>query len=171
MMTDQKSNGIPNRGAFSSNGTRNRVQLVKPNQVNNVGRTAPNFNPVQPRAQTAAPSAPAPEAASATFTSPPVPTAVPAPSGAQAAAGLQQRLSTQLPTTPSPASLPSTPPSGSDLPDQGLLSTNPAAGATPSPAPAVSQQLEQARAAIRGMTPQEIGALLDELASGSLRGV
>jgi hypothetical protein len=31
--------------------------------------------------------------------------------------------------------------------------------------------MEQARSAIRGLTPTQIGELLDELASGSLRGI
>ena len=63
MITDQKQTGVPNRGAFSTP-TRQRTQLVKPNQVNNIGRSAnidsrggpagtfrnaaPQFNPLRP---------------------------------------------------------------------------------------------------------------------------
>lgn len=66
MITDQKQTGVPNRGAFSTP-TRQRAQFVKPNQVNNIGRsgadqgrhgpagtmqnTLPQMNPLRPANQ------------------------------------------------------------------------------------------------------------------------
>ena len=147
MITDQKQTGVPNRGAFSTP-TRQRTQLVKPNQVNNIGRSAnidsrggpagtfrnaaPQFNPLRP---------------------------------ANAAAQVVQRpqVQRQTPAQPVSAQAPAAEPS---LP---LTQTN--TPATPQVPVSTRSYDADARSAISKMSRAEISSLLDAIATGTLRGI
>ena len=163
MITDQKQTGVPNRGAFSTP-TRQRTQLVKPNQVNNIGRSAnidsrggtagtfrnaaPQFNPLRP-ANAAAQVAQRPQVQRQT---------APSPSPVQAAP-----VQRQTPAEPVSAQAPAVEPS---LP---LTQTN--TPATPQvPVSPISYEAD-ARSAISKMSRAEISSLLDAIATGTLRGI
>lgn len=163
MITDQKQTGVPNRGAFSTP-TRQRTQLVKPNQVNNIGRSAnidsrggpagtfrnaaPQFNPLRP-ANAAAQVAQRPQVQRQT---------APSPSPVQAAP-----VQRQTPAEPVSAQAPAAEPS---LP---LTQTN--TPATPQvPVSTISYEAD-ARSAISKMSRAEISSLLDAIATGTLRGI
>ena len=163
MITDQKQTGVPNRGAFSTP-TRQRTQLVKPNQVNNIGRSAnidsrggpagtfrnaaPQFNPLRP-ANAAAQVAQRPQVQRQT---------APSPSSVQAA-----HVQRQTPVQPVSAQAPAAEPS---LP---LTQTN--TPATPQvPVSTISYEAD-ARSAISKMSRAEISSLLDAIATGTLRGI
>lgn len=179
MITDKKTTGIPNRGAFSMSqggapdGTRGRLQLIKPNQVNNVGRSGPNKinTTALGGTSTLGPSAAAPAVSRAPMSNPvrprtqmvtPSPTAPAAPSPIPSAPSYANGVITSTPTTPA------APTRAAGL-DGG--SVEPEVPSAPITAPAPPTEMEQARSAIRGLTPTQIGELLDELASGSLRGI
>ena len=163
MITDQKQTGVPNRGAFSTP-TRQRTQLVKPNQVNNIGRSAnidsrggpagtfrnaaPQFNPLRP-ANAAAQVVQRPQVQRQT---------APSPSPVQAAP-----VQRQTPVEPVSAQAPAAEPS---LP---LTQTN--TPATPQvPVSPISYEAD-ARSAISKMSRAEISSLLDAIATGTLRGI
>lgn len=163
MITDQKQTGVPNRGAFSTP-TRQRTQLVKPNQVNNIGRSAnidsrggpagtfrnaaPQFNPLRP-ANAAAQVVQRPQVQRQT---------APSPSPVQAAP-----VQRQTPAEPVSAQAPAAEPS---LP---LTQTN--TPATPQvPVSPISYEAD-ARSAISKMSRAEISSLLDAIATGTLRGI
>lgn len=163
MITDQKQTGVPNRGAFSTP-TRQRTQLVKPNQVNNIGRSAnidsrggpagtfrnaaPQFNPLRP-ANAAAQVVQRPQVQRQT---------APSPSPVQAAP-----VQRQTPAEPVSAQAPAAEPS---LP---LTQTN--TSATPQvPVSPISYEAD-ARSAISKMSRAEISSLLDAIATGTLRGI
>ena len=163
MITDQKQTGVPNRGAFSTP-TRQRTQLVKPNQVNNIGRSAnidsrggpagtfrnaaPQFNPLRP-ANAAAQVAQRPQVQRQT---------APSPSPVQEAP-----VQRQTPAEPVSAQAPAAEPS---LP---LTQTN--TPATPQvPVSPISYEAD-ARSAISKMSRAEISSLLDAIATGTLRGI
>ena len=167
MITDQKQTGVPNRGAFSTP-TRQRTQLVKPNQVNNIGRSAnidsrggpagtfrnaaPQFNPLRP-ANAAAQVAQRPQVQRQTAPSP-----SPSPSPAQAAP-VQRQTPAQPVSAQAPAAEPSLP----------LTQTN--TPATPQvPVSPISYEAD-ARSAISKMSRAEISSLLDAIATGTLRGI
>lgn len=167
MITDQKQTGVPNRGAFSTP-TRQRTQLVKPNQVNNIGRSAnidsrggpagtfrnaaPQFNPLRP-ANAAAQVVQRPQVQRQTAPSP-------SPSPAPVQAAPVQR---QTPAEPVSAQAPVAEPS---LP---LTQTN--TPATPQvPVSPISYEAD-ARSAISKMSRAEISSLLDAIATGTLRGI
>ena len=163
MITDQKQTGVPNRGAFSTP-TRQRTQLVKPNQVNNIGRSAnidsrggpagtfrnaaPQFNPLRP---------------------------------ANAAAQVVQRPQVQRQTAPSPSPVQEAPVQR-QTPAQPVSEQAPAAEpylpltqantlATPQvPVSPISYEAD-ARSAISKMSRAEISSLLDAIATGTLRGI
>lgn len=163
MITDQKQTGVPNRGAFSTP-TRQRTQLVKPNQVNNIGRSAnidsrggpagtfrnaaPQFNPLRP-ANAAAQVVQRPQVQRQT---------APSPSPVQAAP-----VQRQTPAEPVSAQAPAAEPS---LP---LTQTN--TPATPQvPVSPISYEAD-ARSAISKMSRAEISSLLDAIATGTLKGI
>lgn len=163
MITDQKQTGVPNRGAFSTP-TRQRTQLVKPNQVNNIGRSAnidsrggpagtfrnaaPQFNPLRP-ANAAAQVAQHPQVQRQT---------APSPSPVQAAP-VQRQTPAQPVSAQAPAAEPSLP----------LTQTN--TPATPQvPVSPISYDAD-ARSAISKMSRAEISSLLDAIATGTLRGI
>ena len=163
MITDQKQTGVPNRGAFSTP-TRQRTQLVKPNQVNNIGRSAnidsrggpagtfrnaaPQFNPLRP-ANAAAQVAQRPQVQRQT---------APSPSPVQAAP-VQRQTPVQPVSAQAPAAEPSLP----------LTQTN--TPATPQvPVSTISYEAD-ARSAISKMSRAEISSLLDAIATGTLRGI
>lgn len=163
MITDQKQTGVPNRGAFSTP-TRQRTQLVKPNQVNNIGRSAnidsrggpagtfrnaaPQFNPLRP-ANAAAQVAQRPQVQRQT---------APSPSPVQAAP-VQRQTPAQPVSAQAPAAEPSLP----------LTQTN--TPATPQvPVSPISYEAD-ARSAISKMSRAEISSLLDAIATGTLRGI
>lgn len=163
MITDQKQTGVPNRGAFSTP-TRQRTQLVKPNQVNNIGRSAnidsrggpagtfrnaaPQFNPLRP-ANAAAQVVQRPQVQRQT---------APSPSPVQA-----EPVQRQTPAQPVSAQAPAAEPS---LP---LTQTN--TPATPQvPVSPISYEAD-ARSAISKMSRAEISSLLDAIATGTLRGI
>lgn len=163
MITDQKQTGVPNRGAFSTP-TRQRTQLVKPNQVNNIGRSAnidsrggpagtfrnaaPQFNPLRP-ANAAAQVVQRPQVQRQT---------APSPSTVQEAP-----VQRQTPAEPVSAQAPAAEPS---LP---LTQTN--TPATPQvPVSPISYEAD-ARSAISKMSRAEISSLLDAIATGTLRGI
>lgn len=163
MITDQKQTGVPNRGAFSTP-TRQRTQLVKPNQVNNIGRSAnidsrggpagtfrnaaPQFNPLRP-ANAAAQVVQRPQVQRQT---------APSPSPVQAAP-VQRQTPVQPVSAQAPAAEPSLP----------LTQTN--TPATPQvPVSTISYEAD-ARSAISKMSRAEISSLLDAIATGTLRGV
>lgn len=163
MITDQKQTGVPNRGAFSTP-TRQRTQLVKPNQVNNIGRSAnidsrggpagtfrnaaPQFNPLRP-ANAAAQVVQRPQVQRQT---------APSPSPVQEAP-----VQRQTPAEPVSAQAPAAEPS---LP---LTQTN--TPATPQvPVSTISYEAD-ARSAISKMSRAEISSLLDAIATGTLRGI
>lgn len=163
MITDQKQTGVPNRGAFSTP-TRQRTQLVKPNQVNNIGRSAnidsrggpagtfrnaaPQFNPLRP-ANAAAQVAQRPQVQRQT---------APSPSPVQAAP-----VQRQTPAQPVSAQAPAVEPS---LP---LTQTN--TPATPQVPVSTRSYDADARSAISKMSRAEISSLLDAIATGTLRGI
>ena len=163
MITDQKQTGVPNRGAFSTP-TRQRTQLVKPNQVNNIGRSAnidsrggpagtfrnaaPQFNPLRP-ANAAAQVAQRPQVQRQT-----------APSHSPVQAAPVQR---QTPAQPVSAQAPAAEPS---LP---LTQTN--TPATPQVPVSTRSYDADARSAISKMSRAEISSLLDAIATGTLRGI
>lgn len=166
MITDQKQTGVPNRGAFSTP-TRQRTQLVKPNQVNNIGRSAnidsrggpagtfrnaaPQFNPLRP-ANAAAQVAQRPQVQRQT---------APSPSPVQAAP-----VQRQTPAEPVSAQAPAAEPS---LPSLPLTQANTLA--TPQvPVSPISYEAD-ARSAISKMSRAEISSLLDAIATGTLRGI
>lgn len=167
MITDQKQTGVPNRGAFSTP-TRQRTQLVKPNQVNNIGRSAnidsrggpagtfrnaaPQFNPLRP-ANAAAQVAQRPQVQRQTAPSP-------SPSPAPVQAAPVQR---QTPAEPVSAQAPAAEPS---LP---LTQTN--TPATPQVPVSTRSYDADARSAISKMSRAEISSLLDAIATGTLRGI
>ena len=163
MITDQKQTGVPNRGAFSTP-TRQRTQLVKPNQVNNIGRSAnidsrggpagtfrnaaPQFNPLRP-ANAAAQVVQRPQVQRQT---------APSPSPVQ-----EEPVQMQTPAQPVSAQAPAAEPS---LP---LTQTN--TPATPQvPVSPISYEAD-ARSAISKMSRAEISSLLDAIATGTLRGI
>lgn len=163
MITDQKQTGVPNRGAFSTP-TRQRTQLVKPNQVNNIGRSAnidsrggpagtfrnaaPQFNPLRP-ANAAAQVVQRPQVQRQT---------APSPSPVQAAP-VQRQTPAQPVSEQAPAAEPSLP----------LTQTN--TPATPQvPVSTISYEAD-ARSAISKMSRAEISSLLDAIATGTLRGI
>lgn len=163
MITDQKQTGVPNRGAFSTP-TRQRTQLVKPNQVNNIGRSAnidsrggpagtfrnaaPQFNPLRP-ANAAAQVVQRPQVQRQT---------APSPSPVQAAP-----VQRQTPAEPVSAQAPAAEPS---LP---LTQTN--TPATPQVPVSTRSYDADARSAISKMSRAEISSLLDAIATGTLRGI
>ena len=163
MITDQKQTGVPNRGAFSTP-TRQRTQLVKPNQVNNIGRSAnidsrggpagtfrnaaPQFNPLRP-ANAAAQVVQRPQVQRQT---------APSPSPVQAAP-----VQRQTPVEPVSAQAPAAEPS---LP---LTQTN--TPATPQVPVSTRSYDADARSAISKMSRAEISSLLDAIATGTLRGI
>lgn len=163
MITDQKQTGVPNRGAFSTP-TRQRTQLVKPNQVNNIGRSAnidsrggpagtfrnaaPQFNPLRP-ANAAAQVVQRPQVQRQT---------APSPSPVQAAP-----VQRQTPAEPVSAQAPAAEPS---LP---LTQTN--TPATPQVPVSTRSYEADARSAISKMSRAEISSLLDAIATGTLRGI
>ena len=163
MITDQKQTGVPNRGAFSTP-TRQRTQLVKPNQVNNIGRSAnidsrggpagtfrnaaPQFNPLRP-ANAAAQVAQRPQVQRQT---------APSPSPVQEAP-----VQRQTPAQPVSAQAPAVEPS---LP---LTQTN--TPATPQVPVSTRSYDADARSAISKMSRAEISSLLDAIATGTLRGI
>lgn len=166
MITDQKQTGVPNRGAFSTP-TRQRTQLVKPNQVNNIGRSAnidsrggpagtfrnaaPQFNPLRP-ANAAAQVVQRPQVQRQT---------APSPSPVQAAP-----VQRQTPAQPVSAQAPAVEPS---LPSLPLTQANTLA--TPQvPVSPISYEAD-ARSAISKMSRAEISSLLDAIATGTLRGI
>lgn len=163
MITDQKQTGVPNRGAFSTP-TRQRTQLVKPNQVNNIGRSAnidsrggpagtfrnaaPQFNPLRP-ANAAAQVVQRPQVQRQT---------APSPSPVQEAP-VQRQTPAQPVSAQAPAAEPSLP----------LTQTN--TPATPQvPVSTISYEAD-ARSAISKMSRAEISSLLDAIATGTLRGI
>ena len=163
MITDQKQTGVPNRGAFSTP-TRQRTQLVKPNQVNNIGRSAnidsrggpagtfrnaaPQFNPLRP---------------------------------ANAAAQVVQRPQVQRQTAPSPSPVQATPvqrqtpaqPVSAQAPaaEPSLTLTQTNTPATPQVPVSTRSYDADARSAISKMSRAEISSLLDAIATGTLRGI
>ena len=163
MITDQKQTGVPNRGAFSTP-TRQRTQLVKPNQVNNIGRSAnidsrggpagtfrnaaPQFNPLRP-ANAAAQVAQRPQVQRQT---------APSPSTVQAAP-VQRQTPAQPVSAQAPAAEPSLP----------LTQTN--TPATPQAPVSTRSYDADARSAISKMSRAEISSLLDAIATGTLRGI
>ena len=163
MITDQKQTGVPNRGAFSTP-TRQRTQLVKPNQVNNIGRSAnidsrggpagtfrnaaPQFNPLRP-ANAAAQVAQRPQVQRQT---------APSPSPVQAAP-VQRQTPAQPVSEQAPAAEPSLP----------LTQTN--TPATPQVPVSTRSYDADARSAISKMSRAEISSLLDAIATGTLRGI
>ena len=163
MITDQKQTGVPNRGAFSTP-TRQRTQLVKPNQVNNIGRSAnidsrggpagtfrnaaPQFNPLRP-ANAAAQVAQRPQVQRQT---------APSPSPVQ-----EEPVQRQTPAQPVSAQAPAAEPS---LP---LTQTN--TPATPQVPVSTRSYDADARSAISKMSRAEISSLLDAIATGTLRGI
>lgn len=163
MITDQKQTGVPNRGAFSTP-TRQRTQLVKPNQVNNIGRSAnidsrggpagtfrnaaPQFNPLRP-ANAAAQVVQRPQVQRQT---------APSPSPVQEAP-----VQRQTPVEPVSAQAPAAEPS---LP---LTQTN--TPATPQVPVSTRSYDADARSAISKMSRAEISSLLDAIATGTLRGI
>lgn len=166
MITDQKQTGVPNRGAFSTP-TRQRTQLVKPNQVNNIGRSAnidsrggpagtfrnaaPQFNPLRP-ANAAAQVAQRPQVQRQT---------APSPSPVQEAP-----VQRQTPAQPVSAQAPAAEPS---LPSLPLTQTN--TPATPQVPVSTRSYDADARSAISKMSRAEISSLLDAIATGTLRGI
>ena len=163
MITDQKQTGVPNRGAFSTP-TRQRTQLVKPNQVNNIGRSAnidsrggpagtfrnaaPQFNPLRP-ANAAAQVAQRPQVQRQT---------APSPSPVQEAP-VQRQTPDQPVSAQAPAAEPSLP----------LTQTN--TPATPQVQVSTRSYDADARSAISKMSRAEISSLLDAIATGTLRGI
>lgn len=163
MITDQKQTGVPNRGAFSTP-TRQRTQLVKPNQVNNIGRSAnidsrggpagtfrnaaPQFNPLRP-ANAAAQVVQRPQVQRQT---------APSPSPVQAAP-VQRQTPAQSVSAQAPAAEPSLP----------LTQTN--TPATPQVPVSTRSYDADARSAISKMSRAEISSLLDAIATGTLRGI
>lgn len=163
MITDQKQTGVPNRGAFSTP-TRQRTQLVKPNQVNNIGRSAnidsrggpagtfrnaaPQFNPLRP-ANAAAQVAQRPQVQRQT---------APSPSPVQEAP-VQRQTPAQPVSAQAPAAEPSLP----------LTQTN--TPATPQVPVSTRSYDADARSAISKMSRAEISSLLDAIATGTLRGI
>ena len=163
MITDQKQTGVPNRGAFSTP-TRQRTQLVKPNQVNNIGRSAnidsrggpagtfrnaaPQFNPLRP-ANAAAQVVQRPQVQRQT---------APSPSPVQEAP-VQRQTPAQPVSAQAPAAEPSLPLTQTSTP------------ATPQvPVSTISYEAD-ARSAISKMSRAEISSLLDAIATGTLRGI
>ncbi len=163
MITDQKQTGVPNRGAFSTP-TRQRTQLVKPNQVNNIGRSAnidsrggpagtfrnaaPQFNPLRP-ANAAAQVVQRPQVQRQT---------APSPSPVQAAP-VQRQTPAQPVSAQAPAAEPSLPLTQTDTP------------ATPQVPVSTRSYDADARSAISKMSRAEISSLLDAIATGTLRGI
>lgn len=163
MITDQKQTGVPNRGAFSTP-TRQRTQLVKPNQVNNIGRSAnidsrggpagtfrnaaPQFNPLRP-ANAAAQVVQRPQVQRQT---------APSPSPVQAAP-----VQRQTPAEPVSAQAPAAEPS--------LPLTQANTLATPNVPVSTRSYDADARSAISKMSRAEISSLLDAIATGTLRGI
>lgn len=166
MITDQKQTGVPNRGAFSTP-TRQRTQLVKPNQVNNIGRSAnidsrggpagtfrnaaPQFNPLRP-ANAAAQVAQRPQVQRQT---------APSPSPVQEAP-VQRQTPAQPVSVQAPVAEPS-------LPSLPLTQTN--TPATPQVPVSTRSYDADARSAISKMSRAEISSLLDAIATGTLRGI
>ena len=163
MITDQKQTGVPNRGAFSTP-TRQRTQLVKPNQVNNIGRSAnidsrggpagtfrnaaPQFNPLRP-ANAAAQVVQRPQVQRQT---------APSPSPVQAAP-VQRQTPAQPVSAQAPAAEPSLPLTQTSTP------------ATPQVQVSTRSYDADARSAISKMSRAEISSLLDAIATGTLRGI
>lgn len=163
MITDQKQTGVPNRGAFSTP-TRQRTQLVKPNQVNNIGRSAnidsrggpagtfrnaaPQFNPLRP-ANAAAQVVQRPQVQRQT---------APSPSPVQ-----EEPVQMQTPAQPVSEQAPAAEPS--------LPLTQTSTPATPQVPVSTRSYDADARSAISKMSRAEISSLLDAIATGTLRGI
>ena len=178
MITDQKQTGVPNRGAFSTP-TRQRTQLVKPNQVNNIGRSAnidsrggpagtfrnaaPQFNPLRP-ANAAAQVVQRPQVQRQTaHTAPTAPTA-PSPSPVQAAP-VQRQTPAEPVSAQAPAAEPSLPLTQANTPATPQVPVS-----TQVPVSPISYEAD-ARSAISKMSRAEISSLLDAIATGTLRGI
>lgn len=161
MITDQKQTGVPNRGAFSMP-TRQRTQLVKPNQVNNVGRSAnvdsrggpagtfqnaaPRFNPLRPAN------------AAAQVTPRQMPAQQRQPVQPQIQTPVNEPVERAVPTEPISSPAPVEP-----TPQQQI---------TMSPSPVDTRSYDaDARNAISQMSRAEISSLLDAIATGTLKGV
>lgn len=172
MISDQRQTGVPNAKSFT--GSSGRTQLVKPNQVTNVGRSlpqnqnlapalantqqtqaqqaTPTFNPVYPQAQQAQT-----QAAQST------PVVVQNDLLAQAKADMQQAQTTAV--RPQTQSMNDYLKAQAQNPNGAQLAAQ------------VTQEAEQlvqdkdiARQAIRKMKSTDIIELLDELANGTLTG-
>lgn len=153
MITDQKQTGIP-----SAAGIRSRTQLVKPNQVNNIGRSMPQSQNLAGAAPV--PQRQMPQTASTTSQAPTVqlqPQQTAAPSynpivQAPTTAGEPDVTAASIPRTSAPT--------GAELLDDVVPYSQMQADSK-----------ETVRKAIRGMSSADIVELLDELANGSLHGI
>lgn len=176
MITDQKQTGVPNRGAFSTP-TRQRTQLVKPNQVNNIGRSAnidsrggpagtfrnaaPQFNPLRP-ANAAAQVVQRPQVQRQT---------APSPSPVQEAP-VQRQTPAQSVSAQAPAAEPSlTLTQANTLATPNVLVSPANTPATPQVPVSTRSYDADARSAISKMSRAEISSLLDAIATGTLRGI
>lgn len=161
MITDNnRANGVPNRNAFSTQGINQRTQLVKPTQVNNTGLTRPaTQNPVRPVTQT-------PRSGGTQMGGVNTDQFVPTTASAPTAPSSSPLLRANNPSVAAPAvpNIPSPDNARITSPNLPLDNISGAAAVTPS-------GMDQARSAIRGMSSQDIITLLNEIASGNLKGV
>ena len=160
-------------------GVSKRTQYVKPNQAANLGRSgaarpsqaaqraaspAGLYNPVRPRS-VSAPANNAVRAQSATAQAAPLDaSSLAVPSAASAVGAATGAVSGPLGSAQTAPVLSETPVGGSTLP--GAYAPTEASQSVSSP----TSGLDRARGAIRGLTSADISSLLDELASGTLRG-
>lgn len=154
MITDQKQTGIP-----SAAGIRSRTQLVKPNQVNNIGRS-------MPQSQNLAGAAPVPQRQTMQAVPNTSQTPIVQPQPQQTSAPSYNPI-VQAPSTTTGGELNSTAnspatavPAGTELLDDAVPYSQMQADSK-----------EAVRKAIRGMSSVDIVELLDELANGSLHGI
>lgn len=184
MITDQRQTGVPNGNAFSSP-ARTRTQLVKPNQVTNIGRSLPQNQNLAPQAGAmgmTAQQAQSIQPVQQTQQTQQAQTVTPQYNPifqAQPQATAQPIASTPLETVTA-EDIAAARPSAQSMEDY-LISQarNPQSTALPSSATSNTsggQQLtiadkDVAREAIRKMKSTDIIELLDELARGTLTGI
>lgn len=157
MITDMKQTGIPSKDAFSTQGIRPRTQLVKPTQVNNLGRAGMQstqasqpspLTPVSPAQQRTSQTPVPPTTLGAGGFNPVMPAMTsPAPSSAD------ELIS---PTMPGPLS------NGSDT------GVAPRSSIAPNTSTA-SNHGQIARDAIAQMSDQDLVTLLREIADGTIK--
>lgn len=150
MITDQRQTGVPTSTPFKIQGINQRTQLVKPNQVNNIGRAMPQNQNLAGKA--------------------PVPQSNPSFKIRQATNPVASTpMVSEAPTTMAGATLE---PSLNPTQETPVVSANETVApvAQQATAPVTESDIDIARSAIQRMSDTDILTILNELGTGTLKG-